>query len=209
MLCPPRRAALARRFERPVRASQTSLPSKLSWAGNLKPSGGVLHPNLPQATILNALAKEILSGSNEANPMQEEYRVVLASEPEDSAMTVIGHGIRDFNKDHAGENNYRRLCVFLHAPDHAVVGGLIGSTYWNWFYVDLLWVVDELRGRGYGHQLLTLAEHEARQRGAKHVYLDTFSFQAPNFYRQHGYEVFGELHDFPEGHMRYFLTKQL
>jgi N-acetylglutamate synthase-like GNAT family acetyltransferase len=72
-----------------------------------------------------------------------------------------------------------------------------------------MWIKDELRGRGYGHRLLTLAEHEARQRGAKNAYLDTFSFQAPDFYKQHGYQVFGELPDFPPGHQRYFLTKQL
>jgi len=76
-------------------------------------------------------------------------------------------------------------------------------------HIDLLWVKDELRGRGYGHHLLTLAEQEARQRGAKNAYLDTFSFQAPDFYKQHGYQVFGELQDFPPGHQRYFLTKQL
>jgi GNAT superfamily N-acetyltransferase len=62
------------------------------------------------------------------------------------------------------------------------VGGVIGETYWDWFYLDLLWVKDELRGRGYGYNLMTLAEGEARQRGAKNVYLDTFSFQAPNFF---------------------------
>jgi GNAT superfamily N-acetyltransferase len=77
------------------------------------------------------------------------------------------------------------------------VGGLIGETNWDWFYLDLLWVKDELRGRGYGHSLLTHAGGEARQRGAKNVYLDTFSFQAPNFYKQHGYQVFGELQNFP------------
>jgi len=75
--------------------------------------------------------------------------------------------------------------------------------------IDLLWVKDELRGRGYGSRLLTLAEDEARQCGAKSVYLDTFSFQAPNFYKPHGYQVFGELQNFPAGHQRYFLTKQL
>jgi hypothetical protein len=54
-----------------------------------------------------------------------------------------------------------------------------------------------------------MAEAEARQRGAQHAYLDTFSFQAPGFYKKHGYQVFGELQDFPPGHQRYFLTKQL
>ncbi len=141
--------------------------------------------------------------------MKEDFTIALTSDPEDSAVTVVGHGIWNFNKEQAGENNHRRLCLFLHAPDHTVVGGLIGKTYWNWFYIDLLWIRDDLRDCGYGHQLLTLAEQEARERGAKHAYLDTFSFQAPDFYRQHGYEVFGELRDFPEGHQRYFLRKDL
>ncbi|MFZ5879019.1 MAG: GNAT family N-acetyltransferase [Chloroflexota bacterium] len=71
---------------------------------------------------------------------------------------------------------------------------------------DLLFIKEELRGCGYGHRLLEMAEKEARNRGAKHVFLDTFSFQAPGFYTQHGYQVFGELTDFPPGHRRYFLT---
>jgi GNAT superfamily N-acetyltransferase len=72
-----------------------------------------------------------------------------------------------------------------------------------------MWIREELRGRGYGHRLLASAEDEARRRGAKNAYLDTFSFQAPGFYKKHGYRVFGELHDFPTGHQRYFLTKEL
>jgi len=54
-----------------------------------------------------------------------------------------------------------------------------------------------------------IAEDEARHRGAKNAYLDTFSFQAPDFYKKHGYRVFGELQDFPPGHQRHFLTKRL
>jgi hypothetical protein len=50
---------------------------------------------------------------------------------------------------------------------------------------------------------------EARWRGARNAYLDTFSFQAPDFYQRHGYRVFGELVDFPPGHTRYYMTKQL
>jgi len=56
---------------------------------------------------------------------------------------------------------------------------------------------------------LAQAEDEARKRGAKKAYLDTFSFQAPEFYKKYGYKVFGELKEFPPGHQRYYLTKEL
>jgi len=89
------------------------------------------------------------------------------------------------------------------------VGGIIGATYWDWFYLDLLWVKEDLRRQGYGKQLLSKAEDIARERGAKNVFLDTFSFQAPEFYQKYGYQVYGELPDFPTGHQRFFFTRQL
>jgi GNAT superfamily N-acetyltransferase len=141
--------------------------------------------------------------------MDEEYQIVYVDNPEQSAWGIIGRGVGNYNKQQVGDNEFQRLCFVLHAPDQAIVGGVMGETYWGWLYIDLLWVKDELRGRGYGHRLLTLAEQEARQRGAKNAYLDTFSFQALDFYKQHGYQIFGELQDFPPGHQRYFLTKQL
>jgi GNAT superfamily N-acetyltransferase len=109
----------------------------------------------------------------------------------------------------AGESNFQRICYVLEDQEGEIVGGVLGEIYWGWFYLDLIWVGEALRGCGYGGQLLQTAEEGARERGARYVYLDTFSFQAPEFYEKHGYRVFGELGDFPQGHRRYFLTKEL
>ena len=138
--------------------------------------------------------------------MAEELTIVYADKPE---WGPIGQGISDHNAAQAGEENAKTVCFILQTPDQEIVGGVIGATYWDWFHLDLMWVKEEFRGRGYGHRLLALAEDEARRRGARHAHLDTFSFQAPDFYRHRGYEVFGELPDFPTGHRRYFMTKEL
>jgi GNAT superfamily N-acetyltransferase len=90
-----------------------------------------------------------------------------------------------------------------------VVGGIIAETYYGWCHIDLLWVREDLRGRGLGRRLMDHAEKEALSRGAKGVYLDTFSFQAPEFYTRLGYETFGMLPDFPPGHERHFMVKHL
>ena len=141
--------------------------------------------------------------------MAEEYQIVYVEKPEEAAWGIIGNGLDGFNKQHGGEYGFQRLCFALQTAGDEIVGGVLGELFWEWFHVDLLWVKEELRGQGYGRQLLAQVEAEARRRGAKHAFLDTFSFQAPEFYKQQGYTVFGELPDFPVGYTRYFFTKQL
>jgi GNAT superfamily N-acetyltransferase len=141
--------------------------------------------------------------------MEEDYQIIYMGKPDRTAWDVIGGGIHSYNTEHAGDEHTEMLCFVLRGPDQELEGGLIGLTHWEWFYIELLFVKEHLRGRGYGHRILAAAEREARNRGAKRAYLDTLSFQAPAFYKKHGYEVFGELQDFPAGHQRYYLTKQL
>lgn len=141
--------------------------------------------------------------------MGEQYAIVSVDRPDDAMWEVIGGGIHEYNIKQAGGSQGQRICFALYAPDQTVAGGLIGETHWGWFYIDLLFVREDLRGQGYGHRLLTLAEERARACGATHAYLDTFSFQAPEFYRHHGYEEYGTLDDFPPGHRRHWMRKEL
>lgn len=40
-------------------------------------------------------------------------------------------------------------------------------------------------------------------------FLDTFDFQACEFYEKHGYTAFGVLEDCPTGHCRFYMEKKL
>jgi len=60
-----------------------------------------------------------------------------------------------------------------------------------------------------GRALLRAAEREATGRGCRHVYLDTFDYQARPFYEREGYTVFGVQEDYPPGHRRFFMQKAL
>ena len=90
-----------------------------------------------------------------------------------------------------------------------IVGGLVARMFLGWLFVELLWVSDQRRQKGLGRSLMQKAESEARKRGIRNVYLDTFSFQAPGFYKKLGYREFGRLNDFPAGHTRHWMTKAL
>ncbi|MGF0032060.1 GNAT family N-acetyltransferase [Bariatricus sp. SGI.154] len=91
-----------------------------------------------------------------------------------------------------------------------IIGGIIAKMYcWNCVYVDSLWVSEESRGNGLGRTLLQDVEADARLNQATLIHLDTFDFQAKEFYEKLGYEVFGILEGCPKGHTRYYLKKSL
>ncbi len=57
--------------------------------------------------------------------------------------------------------------------------------------------------------MLEGAEAEAKRRGCRGVWLDTFSAAAARFYEKQGYKPFGIIDDYPPGAARHFLSKPL
>lgn len=57
--------------------------------------------------------------------------------------------------------------------------------------------------------MLNKIEEEAKEAGVELIHLDTFDFQAKEFYLKHGYEVFGTLENCPLDHKRYYMKKNL
>ena len=112
-----------------------------------------------------------------------------------------------FNKRACG-NDYRTMAITLRVGDE-IVGGLIGETYWGWLFIDSLWIAEKLRRKNFGKALIEKAESEARKRGVRNAFVNSFSFQAPGFYRKLGYREFGKLTDCPKGHTRHWLQKAL
>ncbi|MFJ4899867.1 GNAT family N-acetyltransferase [Streptomyces sp. NPDC088727] len=91
-----------------------------------------------------------------------------------------------------------------------VAAGLTGRTWAHWLHVDLLWVDAGHRGCGLGSRLLAEAERVARaDRDCTRSRLETWDFQAPDFYRKRGYEVTGRVEDYPPGVTEFTLTKRL
>lgn len=61
----------------------------------------------------------------------------------------------------------------------------------------MLWVREDSRGSGWGAQLLEAAERTAGERGCRQMTVSSFTFQAPDFYRPHGYVETGRTDGLP------------
>lgn len=90
-----------------------------------------------------------------------------------------------------------------------IIGGITANIFWNHMHIESLWVDKSVREKGYGRELLIRIETYAIDKGCRFIFLDTFSFQAPEFYKNNGYEIFGTIEDHPKGFNQYFLYKKL
>jgi GNAT superfamily N-acetyltransferase len=132
----------------------------------------------------------------------------IEDQPAEADVEILPHALEAFNEQCWPEHQqWHPLGVFVRDAAR-IVAGLAGETYAGWLFVRYLWVSGELRGHGLGSALLRAGEIRAAERGCHSAFLDTFSFQAPDFYRKLGYEVFGELAWSTE-HRRIFLRKSL
>lgn len=88
-----------------------------------------------------------------------------------------------------------------------IIGGVLGYVgYYAGFRINILWMREDTRGSGLGSKLLK----QAKLLGAKIILLDTFSFQAEDFYIKNDYKVFGRIEDYPKKHQELiFLRKNL
>jgi len=110
----------------------------------------------------------------------------------------------------AARQTKKPLEILLLDEEQTILGGIIGSTSgWNWLLIDLLWVHEAYRYKGYGRNLMELAEREAQERGCLFARLSTYSFQAREFYEKLGYRVVAQWDDYPPGQTQYWLKKTL
>ncbi len=123
---------------------------------------------------------------------------------------AVLRGLSAHNEAKVGPRNAKPLAISLRDETGAMVGGLVGELKWEWLYVDLFWIDEAHRGAGHGEALLAQAEQEAKDHGARGVYLVTMSIQAPGFYARMGYRECGRMEDYPvAGQKLYHFTKAL
>ncbi|WP_166301636.1 GNAT family N-acetyltransferase [Bradyrhizobium sp. 2S1] len=120
---------------------------------------------------------------------------------------VLG-GLLRYNHEKMGKQKYKRFAISLRQGDK-IVGGIVGEVWTAVLFIQLFWMEQKFRNKGFGAKLIKAIEDEARRFGATRSYLDTMSFQAPGFYRANGYKEFGSIEGYPGGVTRHWLTKSL
>ncbi|HML68196.1 MAG TPA: GNAT family N-acetyltransferase [Clostridia bacterium] len=133
----------------------------------------------------------------------------ITDEVKEQDQRYIYEGLLEYNLERLEDKSPKDLGVYAKDAAGNIIAGLTGTTHGNWLMIKYLWVSESLRGKKIGSEILMQAEHTAKERGCKFVFLDTFSFQAPSFYKKHGYQEAFVLEEYPLTGKRYYMTKSL
>lgn len=133
----------------------------------------------------------------------------IAGEPSGKDAEVIREGMLAHHAASGHPRNEDVFSILLRDTEDKVLGAVIGSCLFGRMHIRTLWVDEGIRSSGWGRKLMETAESEAVRRGCTHAYTDTFSWQAPDFYKKLGYQEVGALEDYPPGENLKYLSKRL
>jgi len=139
--------------------------------------------------------------------MPLDIKISSPASPEE--ITVVEKGLQKFNEANSTEGEVKPLHVIANKKNGGVSGGAIGRTWGKCCELQELWVDAELRGKGVGTSLMRSFELEAEKRGCNLIYLSTFSFQSPAFYKKRGYKEVSRISGFSGGEEKIHMQKKI
>jgi GNAT superfamily N-acetyltransferase len=146
-------------------------------------------------------------GTGTPRDMNADIQIFTSSSNDEEIIKRIIDGLNETNYTQV-ERDVRPFIVAAKIGDE-IVGGAQCSSVWDWMHVKLLWVSPPQRGQDLGSRIIQQIEQEAKKRNCIGIHVDTYSFQAKDFYLKLGYQIFGVVEDHPKGHQRYYLQKKL
>lgn len=135
--------------------------------------------------------------------------IAVIDNPSDEDRQMILNPLLAYNDAAIPDDRHEPIALLLRNEEGQAVGGLWAKLYYDWVFVELLFVPQDLRGQNLGARLMAQIEDIARAKACVGIWLDTFSFQAPGFYEKQGYERFGTLENYPKAMKRIFFRKSL
>jgi GNAT superfamily N-acetyltransferase len=138
----------------------------------------------------------------------DEHRLIVL-EPALEDIQFLEDRLTEFNARATGITDAASLAIVVRDHERRIIAGICGYTWGGTCEVRQFWVDESRRRHGLGTRMLAAVECEARHRGCRQIVLMTFTFQAPDFYRRHGFDVVAALGDHPQGHANLLMRKPL
>lgn len=123
--------------------------------------------------------------------------IELIETPSETDVARIYEGLHAFNLQHIPNLNEISLGLFIRNNNEEIVGGAVAVILPSVMQIKYLWLAEDIRGQGIGKDLMQRLENEARIRGLQSIALETYTFQASEFYTKLGFNEVGRYINHP------------
>lgn len=137
------------------------------------------------------------------------YQISYEINPKSEDIQILNDGIMEQAKQKKGMKQLDFFAFFIRNENGEIIGGCSGDNMYGGLYVGQLWMAEELRGKGYGTQLMQKAEALAKESKCNFIAVNTFDWEALDFYKKLGFYVEFERKGFDKNSVFYFLRKDL
>jgi ribosomal protein S18 acetylase RimI-like enzyme len=137
------------------------------------------------------------------------YKILYEPNPHPDDIQLLNNGIAENTKQKKEMKPLDFFAFFIRDENEKIVGGCAGDNMYGCLYVGQLWVAEQLRGQGYGAKLMHEAETLAKKSECSFMAVNTFDWEALDFYKKLGFYVEFERRGFNKDSVFYFLRKDL
>lgn len=138
-----------------------------------------------------------------------QYTINYEENPNPDDVQMLGNAIMENASQKKGMKELDFFAFLIRNEEGQIVGGCNGCNLYGCLFVDQIWVAERLRGKGYGTKLMQATESFGKKSGCNFMTVNTFDWEALNFYKKLGFYVEFERRGFDKNSIFYFLRKNL
>src|SRR3984885_3227791 len=117
------------------------------------------------------------------------YQITYEANPKFDDIQILNDGIMEQAKQKRGMKQLDFFAFFIRDENGTIIGGCAGDNMYGGLFVGQLWVAEQLRGNGYGSKLMQSAEMLAKESNCNFIAVNTFDWEALDFYRKLGFYI--------------------
>ena len=137
------------------------------------------------------------------------YIISFETNPSQNDLQVLDDGIIEYAAQQKGQDPIELFAFFIRDENNNIMGGCGGEMMYGHLYIEHLWIAASLRGQGYGRALMKAVEELALKNKCGFVAVNTFDWEALEFYKRFGFFVEFERHGFLHNSVFYYLRKNI
>lgn len=118
--------------------------------------------------------------------------------PSKADIGFIYNKLHEFNTEYFKALKESEFCIFIEGKNGVYIAGLYGKKIFTVINISYIWVSQPYRHQGLGKSLIQKVEAEAKNDGVEKLFVETYTFQAVEFYSKLGFKEVGRYTDFPK-----------